>query len=306
MKKYIGMLIFVLTAGTAFAAPDPQQQTFATLDEAVQALRTAALDEDEAQLEKIFGPALIEEIRLNDPIADRVHLHRLAQMMQQESRIMAQENGLHVLEVGRSKWPFPVPLMRTAGRWYFDTKTGAEEVINRRIGENEIRAIKVANFFVEAQKLYRSKDRTGQGAAYAAKFRSSAGQRDGLYWPESLGDVSPFGPVMGRLREQGYGRQETGNQPIYHGYTYRILTSQGAHAPGGAKNYLSNEGKLTEGYALLASPTRWGVSGIMSFIVGSDGVVYEKDLGKNTAQAAEAISKYDPDTSWRKEDSASS
>lgn len=303
MKKGLFAASIFYFAGTiaAFAAPSPQ--TFDSPDKAAEALFAAASSEDEQGLNRLFGPSFIKEISSGDAQADKYHLQRLTQMMTENRHVVKLDNGANLLLVGLSEWPFPAPLVERDGRWAFNSVLGAEEVINRRIGENELRAIKVGRFYADAQRLYRSKDRNGNGVQeYAQKFVSSPGKFDGLYWPGTEKGASPFGPLVGRAIEEGYelpgASQAQKGDPTYQGYRYRILTKQGKNAVGGAKSYVNRSGQMTEGFGLLAYPARWGVGGVMSFIVGPNGDVYQKDLGKSTAQTAAKIKAFDPDGSW--------
>jgi hypothetical protein len=205
-----------------------------------------------------------------------------------------------ILIVGAQESPFPFPLVRSAKGWTFDAKAGAEEIINRRIGENELFAIKSCLAYSDAQQEYAEADRDGDGLIeYAQKFRSSEGKRDGLFWPTTEGEpLSPFGPLAAQVRAEGYTAKDGRPVPL-HGYYYRILTSQGQDAPGGAYDYMVN-GNMIGGYALVAYPARWGASGVMTFICSHDGVAYQKDLGEKTAEIASKMARFNPDASWKK------
>jgi hypothetical protein len=208
-----------------------------------------------------------------------------------------------VLEVGTNAWPFPIPLVRTTNGWQFDTQAGVEELLNRRIGRNELDVLGVMRAYVDAQREYASRDRDGDNVLeYAQKIRSSPGKTDGLYWPPELnGEVSPLGPWVAQAQSEGYLSEpraaDAGPQP-FHGYLFKILTRQGKHAPGGKYNYIIN-GNMIGGFALAAWPARYGDSGVMTFIVNQQGRVYQKDLGERTARIVKGMSAYDPDTSWQ-------
>jgi hypothetical protein len=207
-----------------------------------------------------------------------------------------------VLEVGTDFWPFPIPLVQTNGQWRFDAEAGREEILNRRVGRNELEVLAVMRAYVQAQREYASKDRTGDEVLkYAQKLASSPGKTDGLYWPTDLnGETSPLGPLIGQARTEGYfagsPSTDTGPQP-FHGYLFKILTRQGKHAPGGKYDYIIN-GNMIGGFALVAWPADYGESGIMTFIVNQQGRVYERDLGPDTAKQASKMKSYDPAPSW--------
>ena len=212
-------------------------------------------------------------------------------------------NERAVLVIGNREWPFPIPLVKQGGAWRFDTEAGAEEILNRRIGRNELGAIEVCRAHVDAQREYASKDRNGDGILeYASRFRSSPGQRDGLYWPVGPDEeTSPMGPLMASAQAEGYFTQQLPGherQP-YHGYYYRILTRQGEDAPGGAYDYIVRD-RMIGGFALVAFPAKYGASGIMTFIVNQDGVVYQSDLGPDTEAIARQMTEFNPDTNWKR------
>lgn len=275
---------------------------FKSPEEAGQALLTAAREQDAKALDHLFGEGFVDYVSSGDPVADQLGLEQLAKGMEQHLEIASRDDGARILIIGKRSAPFPVPLIKKERRWIFDSTEGAEEIISRRIGDNEIRAIKVAEFYTEAQKLYFSKDRDGDAVLqYAKKFLSSPSKKDGLYWDPSNKqlDPSPFGPLVGIALDMGY-RIDTAQagDPVLRGYHYRILPSQGAHAAGGAKSYVDSKGRMTKGFALIAYPATWDNSGIMTFIVGPDGKVLQKDLGPETVALASKITSYDPDKSW--------
>jgi len=209
----------------------------------------------------------------------------------------------YTLLVGESSWPFPIPVVKGKSGWYFDTAEGKDEILNRRIGRNELSAIQVCLAIVDAQREYARRDPAGTGLpVYAEKFNSDPGTRNGLYWPAKEGEEkSPLGELVAKASEEGYksARNESGEQVPYHGYHYRILTSQGQSAPGGARDYIV-EGKLIGGFGVVAWPDQYGNSGIMTFITNQDGVVYQKDLGPSTPKLAESMAAFDPGEGWKK------
>lgn len=272
---------------------------FETPDAAVMALIEAAAEEGPDALYGVLGSDL-EELVSGDPVADAADRQRFVELAQQEADLEDETADSAILVVGPEDWPFPIPLAKDDQGWYFDTRAGIEEILDRRIGLNELHAIATARAFVDAQREYAAADPDGDGVrAYADRFWSSEGKRDGLYWPTKEGEPeSPMGPLAAEAVEEGYQIRKEGEGPRpYHGYYFKILTAQGPKAPGGAKSYLK-DGRLTEGVALLAWPASYGNSGIMSFQVNQRGMVYQADLGEDTATAAAAIDAYDPGEGW--------
>jgi hypothetical protein len=206
-----------------------------------------------------------------------------------------------VLQIGAEEWPFPIPIVKRGEKWSFDTGKGKEELINRRIGRNELNTIQTCLAYVDAQREYVVKDRDGDGLfEYAQKLRSDPGKKNGLYWEAKTSEgQSPLGPLFAAAQEKGYSKAAGGKPVPYHGYYYRILTAQGKSAPDGAYDYLVR-GNMIGGFALVAYPAKYGASGIMTFIVNHDGVVYQKDLGKKTEKAAQAMKVFNPDSTWKK------
>jgi hypothetical protein len=277
-------------------------KAFATAEEAVSALMAAATMTDSAALHAIFGPAGAD---LENP--DRVQatneLKRFTTAYNEAHHLVRESDSQYVLEVGKDDWPFPVPIVQKNGKWFFDTEAGKEELLRRRIGRNELSTLEVVRAYVDAQREYASRDRDGdQVLEYAQRLLSSPGLTDGLYWPiEVNGETSPLGPLVAEAQVAGYfsGQRSADVSPEpYHGYYFRILTSQGSHAPGGKYDYIIN-GNMIGGFALVAWPAEYGESGIMTFIVNQQGRVYQKDLGKNTAKIAKKMHEYDPDPSWQ-------
>jgi hypothetical protein len=216
-------------------------------------------------------------------------------------KVVKEGDARAILVVGKDEWPLPIPIVKQDSGWHFDTKAGAQEIVDRRIGANELNAIEVCRAYVDAQTDYAMKDRNNDGfKEYAQKFVSSPGKHDGLYWPAQAGEEeSPMGPLAASARAEGYGSTHVeGKRTPYYGYYYRILKAQGKSAPGGAVDYVV-KGHMIGGFALVAFPAEYGVSGIMSFIVSYDGVVYQKDLGPSTAKIAGAMTRFDPDPTWK-------
>lgn len=275
-------------------------QTFASPQEAVRALAHAASRGDTNALAAIFGPA-VAELRSPDPVEAQNEVAEFAQRLNASNHLAVAGTGRYLLEVGADRWPFAVPLVQKGGRWGFDTQAGKEELLNRRIGRDELDALQSVRAYVEAQRQYASKDRDGdQVLEYAQRIISTPGTQDGLYWPIELNGVeSPLGPLFAEAQNEGYlpRAQHTDQPQPFHGYFFRILTRQGSHAPGGAYHYIIN-GNMIGGFALVAWPADYGNSGIMTFIINQQGTVYEKDLGLSTQAVARGMAAYDPDPSW--------
>lgn len=268
---------------------------FSTPEQAVAALVTMLERDDIAGAERLLGvPGLLSS---GDDIADRAARERFLSRYHEKSELMAGGPNDLVLQVGRDPWPMPIPLVRRAGQWSFDGPAGAEELVLRRIGGNELRTIQVMRGYVEAQQEYASASRDGAAAGiYAQRVNSASGKHDGLYWPTTGGEPpSPFGPLIAAATSEGYG----GTNPAgtYRGYRYRMLYAQGSSAPGGARDYIV-DGKLKDGFALVAYPEKYGVSGIMTFMVNQDGIVWQRDLGEQTTEHATSMQTFDPDHDW--------
>jgi hypothetical protein len=286
-------------AGTsATAAQTPPQPTFATPEEAVSALIAAGEKQDPQALQALLGPGTAELVSSGDPVADRSAREAFLSRYRAYHELVAGGPKDLVLLVGEDRWPLPIPLVGNSGRWYWDGAAGSREVLVRRIGANELRTIDVMQGFVAAERDYAAGGHDGAPAGvYAVKLRSGSGKQDGLYWEAASGEPpSPAGPLLAAAGAEGYAANSGGTKP-YHGYLFRLLTSQGPEASGGARDYLVN-GKLAGGFALLAYPNAYGTSGVMTFMVNQDGVVWQRDLGSDTAAAAAAITQFNPDNSW--------
>ena len=294
-------IIFAMTAGgCSKTAQQPQGKSFASPEEAVKALIDACKRNDTQELITIFGPEGKEVLLSGDEVADKTQLATFIENFDAKNWLDKKTPGTAILYAGKEDWPFPIPIVKKGEKWYFDVATGKEEFLNRRIGRNELQVIKVMNGYVDAQREYASKDRDNDGVLeFAQKVRSEEGKKDGLYWPANEGEeMSPLGPFAAQAAKEGYKTNEAGPIP-YHGYYYKILTSQGKNAPGGEYDYVVN-GNMIFGYALIAFPADYGNSGVMTFIINQHDTVFEKDLGKETATLAATIEKYDPDESWKK------
>ncbi len=294
------VIVTLALCGLASAAA-VKQKSFASAEEAVKAIVTAAKSDDNKELLAILGPAGKELISSGDAVADKQRRTQFLKAYDEKNRLTKKGDDVIVL-IGKDDWPFPIPVVKKGDSWVFDTEKGKEEILNRRIGENELNAIQVCLAIVDAQREYARKDRDKNGLLeYAQKFKSDPGKKNGLYWESKSGEEqSPLGPFVEQARGQGYqGQQSSGKPPPYHGYQYRILKAQGKNAPGGVYDYVV-KGKMIGGFAIVAYPAQYGNSGVMTFIVNHDGVVYQKDLGRNTEKVAQAMSKFDPDASWKK------
>jgi hypothetical protein len=296
------VLVVLATVGTLLAAPGKGvHKTFATPEEAAKSLAAAVKNNDSRELLAILGPGATAIVSSGDPVEDQAGRERFARLYDEKCVIEGADSGKALLTLGGEEYPFPIPLVKKGTTWFFDTRAGKEELLNRRIGRNELQVIEVLRAYVDAQREYAAKDRDGDGsAAFAQKVRSTPGKKDGLYWEAKEGEEeSPFGPFAAKAAREGYGKAAGGTPTPYHGYLFRILKAQGKDAEGGAFDYVVN-GKMILGFAMLAYPARYGASGVMTFIVNQNGVVYQKDLGRDTAKAAAAIKRYNPDKSWKK------
>lgn len=276
-------------------------KTFATPEEAIAALAAAASMQDTNALGVIFGPAAYELVN-PDRVQAENELAAFASAYRQYNRIVPESDTRCALEVGDILWPFPIPLVKQDGQWRFDTEAGKEELLNRRIGRNEVSTLQTMRAYVEAQRDYAWKDRDGDEVLeYAQRVGSAPGKKDGLYWPPDLdGEISPLGPLAAQAQGEGYSgrpREEGARREPFHGYFFKILTRQARSAPGGKYDYIIN-GNMIGGFALVAWPAEYRHSGVMTFIVNQQGRVYQKDLGPRTDRIAAGIRSYDPDKTW--------
>jgi Protein of unknown function (DUF2950) len=272
------------------------QRTFSSPEEASKALVTAAQNNDEKAMLEVLGPDGKQIVSSGDEVEDAQSRANFAERYQQMHRLVKEPDGTTTLYIGADNWPTPMPLVHKGEAWYFDTAAGKKEILYRRVGRNELSTIRVCQELAAAEKEYSST----HDNVYAGKFFSDEGQQNGLYWKSAEGEpASPIGPLVASAAAEGYTDTQNGAPIPYRGYYYRILTSQGAHAAGGAKSYVVN-GKMTRGFAFVAYPADYRVSGVMTFIVGKDGVVYQKDLGVKTGVIASEIKAYNPNSTWRK------
>ena len=302
MTTLLRRILITLLAATSLAAsaatpPAATQRTFSSPDEAVKALVEAVRAADEKKLLAVVGPKSKEWIWSGDKVADRADWKRFLDAYDKKNAVVAQGDGKAVLNVGNDDWPFPAPLVKRGAAWAFDAQAGREEVINRRVGRNELSTIQSLLAVVDAQREYAA----GSDGAYAKVFRSSKGKKDGLYWPAAAGEKqSPLGPMAATAAREGYGGAAASGKPQpYHGYLFRMLTGQGKTAAGGAYDYVV-KGRMIGGFAVVAYPASYGLSGVKTFLVNHDGVVYEKDLGPGGAELAVKMTRFDPDKGWEK------
>jgi len=269
------------------------QKTFSSAEDASNALVTAAQNNDEKTMLEILGPAGKQIVSSGDDTEDAQNRANFAQKYQEMHRLVKEPDGSTTLYIGADNWPTPIPLMNKGEVWYFDTEAGKKEILFRRIGRNEISGIRVCQELAAAEKEYYS-----QHNEYAQKIFSDEGQHDGLYWKAGDSEAqSPIGPLVASA--SAYAKSQDGGLTPYRGYYFHILTQQGKGAPGGAENYIVN-GKMTAGFAFVAYPAEYRSSGVMTFIVDDDGVVYQKDLGKKTEALAKSMKDYDPNSTWTK------
>jgi hypothetical protein len=287
-----------IATALAAACAGPRAGTFDTPQEAVQRLLAAA--EDRAAAEELLGAGGFELLRSGDDVADRRDVEAVAALARQRVAFEDVDLDLKLALLGEDGWELPIPLVREDGRWRFDVEAGREEILNRRVGRNELSTIESLRALVAAQREFAARSDDGAPGPYAARVLSSPGARDGLYWPAGAGeDESPLGPLIAEAFAEGY---RSGEPVPYHGYFYRLLTTQGPHAPGGERSYLDDQGRLVGGFAVLAWPATWGNSGVMTFVVGRQGIVFERDLGPDTSREVQGLERFDPDASWTPSD----
>jgi len=277
---------------------NPQGRGFTSPELAIKSLRTALAEKNLDELRKIFGPE-INDIINPDLVEATNEFVKATAALDAGNSLVASGTNRFILQYGADQNLFPVPIVQTGGEWYFDTAAGVEELVNRRIGRNELEVLDVIRTYVQAQREYASADRDDDEVLeYAQKFGSTPGQKDGLYWdPDLDGTISPLGPLVAEAEEEGHRkRKDVARQP-FHGYYFKILTRQGKHAPGGAYDYIIN-GNMIGGFGLIAWPAEYDVTGVMTFIVNQQGRVFQRDLGAKSNEIADAITSYDPDKSW--------
>jgi hypothetical protein len=299
---FITVLTAAVTIVLALSVPvsgAPSQRLFSSPEDALKTLVEA---KDKAVLDQIFGPAG-KDLRSGDKVQDAAEYEELSRHLAEKTELVKESDLKVIILIGNENWPFPIPIVKKNDQWFFDTEAGKEEILHRRIGENELTAILVCRAYVKAQREYVLKDWNGDGIfAYAQKLRSEPNQKDGLYWRSAPGEeVSPLGELVAKARMEGYKKKIKAfqeNRPTpFHGYFFMILTRQGKNAPGGNYNYIIN-GNMVGGFALVAFPSNWDKSGVMTFVVNQQGKVYQKNLGPNTLKIAGKMKSYNPDKTW--------
>lgn len=292
-------VVLSMSASVAGSREELTQKRFPSPEAAVQALVAASRADDLKTIQAILGPDSEELISSGDSVADNASRDKFVAAYEQRHSLEARTTDTMILHIGADDWAMPIPIVRQGKSWGFDIAEGKQEILNRRIGRNELHVIDVIDAYVAAQHEYASKDCRGGGKVeFAQRFKSSPRSRNGLYWEAGEGEEqSPLGPLIARAAQEGYATEN--NLSPFHGYYFRILTEQGEHAAGGAYQYV-DKGKMILGFALMAYPAEYGNSGVMTFLVNQEGIIFEKDLGENTRSMAEAIKVYNPDESWKK------
>ncbi|HXN54262.1 MAG TPA: DUF2950 domain-containing protein [Candidatus Acidoferrum sp.] len=300
--RFAVSVLFALSLGCLCVptfAQQPGQQTFASAQDAAHALFVAMQSQDEQSPMSVLGPAAKEILSSGDPTEDEDARVSFVVKYQEMHRFVAESNETVTLVVGAENWPFPIPLANNHGTWYFDTPASKDEILFRRIGRNELAAMDACRNLVEAQEQYFARPPANLPKQFAQKLVSEEGRHDGLYWHGASDEfASPINPLIAYAYGKG-AKDQVGDQVPFNGYFFRILTSQGPHARGGAKNYVVN-GEMTGGFAFIAYPAEYRSSGVMTFIVDKSGTIYEKDLGPDTTKLAEAMTTYDPDSTWNR------
>jgi len=294
----------VLVLGTlwipALFAQDSGPKVFPSPEDAMKALVGAAEARDPKMVLAILGPEGKDILSSGDAVADKADVDLFIANCKEKMEFVKDKDRAWVI-IGNDNIPFAIPIVKKGDGWVFDSKAGKEEILNRRVGRNELDTIEVCEGYVEAQREYAITDRELDGIIqYAQKFFSDPGRRNGLYWDAAEDEgPSPMGFFAAEAADEGYRRKEGGQPTPFHGYYFKILKAQGKNAPGGAYNYVIH-GHMVAGFALVAWPASYGNSGVMTFIVNQNGIVYEKNLGPKTAQIAKAMTRYNPDKTWRK------
>jgi len=295
----VSVALFISALVPDSRAAELRQKRFQTPDEAVQALVAAARTDDLSSMLAILGPGSKELVSSGDSVADNAGRDKFVASYEQKHSLEARTAGTMILHIGADDWSLPIPIVKKENSWGFDVGKGKKEILNRRIGRNELQAIEVVDAYVDAQHEYASRDCRGAGKVeFAQRFSSTPGTRDGLYWEAKEGEQqSSLGPLIARAAQEGYSTD--GNLSPFHGYYFKIIKGQGKHAKGGTYDYLVKD-KMILGFALVAYPAEYGNSGIMTFVVNQEGIIFEKNLGKNTRRIAEDITVYNPDKNWKK------
>ena len=298
----IFVIVTFIFAWNMQAVAASSQRIFSSPQDAVKALNEAVNAKDNTALDQIFGTSG-KDLRSGDEVQDAIEFAEFAKYLAEKSDLIKENDSKVILHIGNESWPFPVPIVKFNDKWFFDIEAGKEEILNRRIGENELTAILVCRAYVKAQREYVLKDWDGDGIfAYAQKLRSDHGKRNGLFWRSAPGkEMSPLGELVARAWHEGYKKNRKAfkeDEPSpFHGYYFKILTAQGKNVPGGGYNFIAN-GNMVGGFAMVAFPSNWGKSGVMTFAVNQQGKVYEKNLGQDTEEIAQKMKLYNPDKTW--------
>jgi hypothetical protein len=295
MARWFGICSLVLLAAgcSSTTTQEPRTQTFDTPEQAIQAMAALIGAHDSQAVERMFGPGSVEMLSSGDDDADQEDFQRVKRMIETRVAFSDFDARTKVALLGEKAWPWPIPLVSDGKGWRFDTENGREELLNRRIGRNELFTLGALHEVVDAQNEYASASRDGLPPRYAQQFVSTEGKRDGLYWPPVAGEaLSPLGDLLADADAHA------GVPAPYHGYYYRILRDQGPAAPGGKASYLDDAGLMTRGFAVIAWPAKYGNSGIMTFMINQRDIVFQKDLGPDTEAIAKAIDSFDPDLGW--------
>jgi len=290
--------LFLLWAASFSHAGGMPHRSFLSPEEAVTSLVTAVRADDMEEMLAILGPGSRELIFSGDDVADRTGREKFLKAYDRMNILQKMSADKVTFCIGKDNWPLPIPIVKAGAKWVFDAEQGKQEILNRRIGRNELHVMDVLHAYTDAQHEYASRDCGGGGVVeFAQKLISTQGKRDGLYWEVKKGEKqSPLGPLVARAAKEGYADADLSP---FHGYYFKILKSQGKHAQGGAYDYVV-KGKMLLGFALVAYPAEYGNSGVMAFIVNQEGIIYEKDLGKDTTRMAEEMKIFDPDKTWKK------
>jgi hypothetical protein len=302
--KFAAFAIFATWLGCSPEVVQAQasgQKSFASAEEASRAFFAAAQNDDEKVLLDILGPDGRDVVSSGDPVEDLNSRRQFVLKYREMHRLVHEPDGATILYIGAENWPMPIPLVKKGTAWYFDTDDGKQEILFRRIGKNELKAIAACHELLDAQEVYYAHAPHDSSAKqYAQRFVSDGGKHDGLYWKESSDEFdSPIDPLVAAAGSEDSGDKQGGDPVPFNGYYFRILTRQGENAPGGAKNYVM-DGRMTGGFAFLAYPVEYRSSGVMTLTIGQDGIVYEKDLGPQTGEIAKSMKEYNPDSSWHK------
>jgi len=307
--RVCGLVVFGLVVATgllgvcegAGQGKDTPQKSFATPEKAVEALGVAYQKGDRQTMAAILGDTGWRLVFSGDPVIDRYERAWFLSLYREGHEVDPESESRAVLTLGKDGQPYPIPIVKTGAHWRFDSSEGHEDLLSRRMSKNELSALNVVVAFVAAQRAYHQAPQRGDGVKeYAQKFKSTPGQHDGLYWEEPVGQAAgPLAGLADLAGKEGYRPAQAGEPRIYRGYLYKPLTAQGPQAPGGARDYVVN-GRMTAGFALVAFPIRYGISGVLTFLVNQDGVVYQKDLGPKTVEVGRSMTRFDPDSTWTK------